>query len=199
MLIQKATKGTGVTIKGIGNVIKGIKKAGRDVDKALNTAVKVEGFVLKRILQKEIRAGKPGGKAFTPLSFIARRLHGRRPNRKPLEKLASVVRYQVTQNPFSVMVGWVGKNQRTWRKLAKAQQEGFKRAISPGQRRLMTYQGASLGKVEGGSTPFFLRKTTQFFTTPAREIMSPFWQAHERSANRNISNNFKKKLKGIRI
>jgi len=190
---------TGATIKGLDKVRKGLKSAKGKVDKAFQTAVKVEGFNLKKILQKEIRQGKPGGRVFAPLSYISKRLRGRRPNRKPLERFAIGIRYQIKQNPFKMKIGWIGKAQRGWRKLAKIHQEGFKREILFSKRREIKQKGAALGKVTGGPTPFFLKKTTKFFATPARPIMSPFWQLHERIANQNIKRNFKRKLKGIRI
>ncbi len=199
MSIQPIQKGTGATIKGFDKVRKGLKAADKKVDKAFHTAVKVEGFSLKNLLQKEIRQGNPGGKVFSPLSYIAKRLWGKRPNRNPLARLATGVRYQISKSPFKMLIGFVGKGQRGWRKLAQMHQEGFTRSVSEKQQRLIVGKGARLGKVSGGETPFFLRKTTKFFKTPARPIINPFWQAHENRANNNIKSNFKKKLRGLRI
>jgi len=215
MLIQAANNTAGVTIKGLDRVVRHLKKADARTDKALNTAIKVEAFRLKKLLQKEIRAGRPGGKSVAPLSYIARRKDRQvktgggttarqSPNRKPLARLAMGVKYNVSSyKPFVMKVGFVtptgrtrSSKQGTWRTLAREHQEGFTSSISKNLRQRIIEKGGLLGKIDGGSTPFFLRKSTRTFTTPARPIMAPFWAAHKRSVNRNIKRNFALKMKG---
>ena len=235
MLIQQIHDGVGATVKGADKVIKGLKKADFQTEKALNTAVRIEGFRLKKLLQKEIRSGAPGGRRFAPLSFIARRLNthimvsgGRTArqnvNRTPLRRLALGIRYHImSHKPFTMAIGWVGPQSasdarmgivrdpfgrgimegdhvsKSWRRIAYFQLEGFTRPISDDLRRYIVRRGAILGTVEGGNTPFFLKKSTRQFRTPARPIIDPFWKAHQNKAKHNISRNFKRKLKGQRI
>lgn len=234
---QAITNQTGATIKGVRLVSKRLKKADSFVNKSLNTAVRIEGFRLKNLLQKEIKQGRAGGQVFKPLSYIARRLARKvqgpgnsgirqRPNRKALDRLAHGIRYHLNKRPpyGDMKIGFVGpmtKSQaiydmdhgnalsrganheklssKRWRALAKIHQDGFTRTISREDRRYLARRGAGLGIAEGEGTPFFLRKATKLFTTPARPIINPFWRAHRAEANRNIDKNFKKKLKGIRI
>ncbi len=203
-------------LKGLDKTSSWLKKERQASEKAMKTGVKVEGFRLKNLMQKEIRQGAPGGKRFAPLSYIARRMqrrvHGeggvgvrQSPNRKPLVRMALAVRYAVLAHPFAVKVGFVSYggsvNQvsSTWRKLAARVQKGFSRNISPGLRRMIVRRGEELGTADGGATPFFLRKNTHRFDTPARPIVSPFWQAHARAARNNINRNFRAKLAGKRI
>lgn len=182
--------------------------------KAHKTAVKVEGFRLKNKLQAEIRKGAPGGKPFAPLSFIARRLWIKnRPGRAPLARLAYGIRYNVQDRPFEMKVGFVQPTRgpqsvsKAWRRIAAHHQEGFVRDVTERQRRYFAGRGAELfagrgaerDEVGDGDTPFFLRKSTRRLTTPAREIVRPFWRANAGAAEKNIRNNFKKKMKGQRI
>lgn len=198
----------GAVFRGVDDTARWLKKEHARSEKSMETAIKVEGFRLRRRLKTEIRKGAPGGRQLEPLSYIARRAHrsaqggGRiSPNRKPLSRLALGVRYDVQTRPaFAFKVGWVGpKVSKSWKRLAKMHQEGFTRDITRAQREFMARRGGNLGTVEGGDTPFFLRKSTRYFHTPARPIMEPFWQAHEDEALRNINRNFGLKLKGQRI
>lgn len=215
--LTNITDSAGAVIKGADNVVNWLKNQQRQIEKAMNTSVRVEGFRLKGVLSKEIRAGAPGGRVFAPLSYIARRLNKQvkimggatqrnSPNRKPLARLVNAVRYRVTkENPFTMEVGFVDPNRgsnvlsKAWRRITAGHQEGFTRDISQRQREYMALRGGSLGRVEGGSTPFFLRKSTRTFHTLARPIINPFWAAHRDEAGRNIRKNFAAKLQGNRI
>lgn len=175
-------------------------------NKALETAVRVTAFNLRKQMQEEIRAGAPGGRRAAPLSHIARRLHGRSPNRKPLKALANQVRYDVIdQQPFTMAVGFVSPSRgsytlsKSWKRIAETQQEGFEKNIPSRLRAWIIEKGAALGTAEGQTTPFFLKRTTRTFKTPARPVVDPFWQAHRNEARREIKNNFKRKMLGERI
>lgn len=204
------------SISGVKKTVNWLKHQQEESRKAQETAVKVEGFRLKNKMQAEIRKGNPGGRQHTPLSYIARRLsknvlimggvtRRQNPNRAPLERLAHGVRYNLDNYPFEMKIGFVQPTSgphtvsKSWRRLATAHQEGFDREITPAQRRLIVWRGGELGKAEGGDTPFFLRRNTRSFTTPARPIVQPFWQANANDAERNIRNNFRQKMKGQRI
>lgn len=145
------------------------------------------------------------------------------PNRKPLNRLAIGIRYEANDNPAVVAVGWVGPQTRfdarmasrsdmfgrgilekdvtskSWRRLGYFHQKGFTRTITEAQRRYIIYRGSRLGKVEGGSTPFFLKKSTRTFTTPARQIINPFWDQEKKAALSNIKRNFEIKQRGGRF
>lgn len=205
---------TSFTLKGGKSVADWLEKQEAAAKKAHQTAVKVEGYRLMSLLRSEIKRGAPGGKRFPDLSFIARRMNRKvrgsgswvrqSPNREPLTRLATAVRYAVTKQPFSMAVGFVnpvGGSQisNTWRRIAKNQQTGFTRPVTQKQREAMARRGSELGTIEGGETPFFLRKSTRSMTTEARPIISPFWQAHQAASRTNIRSNFRRKMAGERI
>ncbi len=207
----------GATLQGAEDAVQWLDRKEKAVKKAHETAVKVEGYRLKNLLQREIRKGAPGGRAFEPLSWIARRLtrqvtlmggvtQRQNPNRKPIARLAHGIRYNIRTGPFfKMLVGFVQPTSgphtvsKSWRRLADFHQKGFTRAISAAQRYFIIRRGGELGKVDGGETPFFLKRDTQKFTTPARKIVDPFWAAHARQAKENIRKNFRTKMAGKRI
>jgi hypothetical protein len=214
MSMQAVNLTTSLPAGGSGAVLKGAKQTGRwlkakkdEAEKAMNTALKVEGFRLRKDLQKEIRAGAPGGRKFDALSYIARGWAKRRlrPD-QPLASLATAVRYAVTKTvPYTVKAGFIqpGSGIKTiskrWIALARIHQEGFTRNVTPAMRRSIARSGADLGTVEGGNTPFFLKKSTTQFKTPARPVIAPFWAAHKFRTKENIRKNFTRKMKGARI
>lgn len=215
MFTNPTNSAASFTLKGAKKVSSWIDQQEKNVKKAHETAVKVEAYRLMYLLRSEIKKGAPGGKRFDDLTYLARRMQRKvrgsgtwirqSPNRKPLVRLATAVRYNVTRQPFSVAVGFVqpggSANQisNTWRRIAKEQQAGFSRNVTQAQRDAFAKRGAELGTVEGGNTPFFLKKTTKTMRTPGREIVKPFWQKHQAAAKRNIRSNFKQKMAGRRI
>lgn len=195
------------TIKGTKKTVRWLEKKRSEAVKAENTALKVEGFRLRTQLQKEIRAGAPGGKQFAPLTYISRGLHRSRmrPD-KPLASMAKAVRYAVTNHkPYTVKAGFIQPGSgyhgisKRWIALAEMHQQGFDRTVTKKMREMFVRWGARLGTIEGGDTPFFIRRTTQKMKTPARPIIAPFWQSQQHKIRRNIENNFKRKMRGERI
>lgn len=191
-----------ITVKGIKTFSADLEKFRKNAEKSLETAVKVEGFRLTKLLKKEIRAGAPGGSALKPLSAIASK---RKRSKKILNKLALGVRYDVTKKPdLAFKFGWVGpKVSKSWKRISQKQQDGFKQQISNKQRRYFRFVGGSQ-KGRGKKTAnvarvFFLRPETTMFKTPARPIMDPFWRANESAAVRNIKRNWARKMAGKRI
>ena len=189
-------------LRGFDKLEKTLKAESRRQEKALETAVKVEGFRLMRLLKKEIQAGAPGGKRFQSLSYLSRAWGGKgrlRPN-KPLRALAVAVRYLVQNNPFSMRIGWVGPQvSNSWKRIAEMQQEGFEISPSTIRRRSFARLGGAMSKRSQARKYMFLRKSTQQLKTPARPIMDPFWQAQRRRAWLNIRENYRRKMKGERI
>lgn len=114
-----------VVVKGIDSTRKWLQENDARINKAYNSALRIEGFRLRNLLIKEIRQGKPGGKRLKSLSYISRRANRQTwirggttrktdPNRKPLARLAQGVRYDANPRPpYAVAVGWVGP--MTWR------------------------------------------------------------------------------------
>jgi hypothetical protein len=185
-------------IKGAKNLAGDLKAENRRQKKALETAIKVEGFRLRRQLQKEIRAGAPGGEEFAPLSMMARK---RRRRTKSLVPLAKAVRYHIERDSageIQMAIGWTGPQvSKSWKRIAQKQQEGFTVNVSQKQREFLARYG---GEIRGKYKPyFFLRRETREMEVPARPIISPFWTAHDEEARRNIAKNFLRKLKGERI
>jgi len=186
-----------LTIQGFDALEKKLKAEAAAEQKALETAIRVEGYRLMRTLKAEIRRGAPGGKPFAPKSVISRRV-GR--GRKPLSRLALGVRYQVTRKPFEVRVGWTGpKVSKSWKRLAERHQRGFETEVTPKMRRRFRKAGEALPRRSQHRKYFFLRKTTRKFRTPARPIIKPFWAAHRNEAWRNIKKNYRRKMAGERI
>lgn len=175
---------------------RGQKKA----DKAMNAALKRTAFKAMILLQKEIKSGTVGGQKTEPLSYIARRLWGRSPNRAPLRSLSRGVRYAVRdQKPYTMAVGFIPEKSGGWVKTAEKHQKGFERTISPGLRKLIVSRGSELGVAEGGNTPFFLKQSTRKFKTPGRPLVSPFWARYNAQFQKDIAKNFKAKMAGERI
>lgn len=215
MFTRGINKSASVTLEGAERVAAWLDKQDSATKSAHQAAVKVEGFRLMNLLKSEIKKGAPGGNTFGALTFIARRMQKKvrgsgswkrqSPNRKPLANMATGVRYAVTQTPFSMAVGFVqpaGRSNQissTWQRLAKIHQTGFYRDVTQKQREAFARRGGELGTVEGGSTPFFLKKTTTKMSTPGRQIIAPFWQAHKSTAKSNIRENFRRKMAGERI
>ncbi len=186
-----------VKLNGLSHIQKQLKADRKNEIKALETAIKVEGYRLRKVMKKEIRSSAPGGQSFAPISMIARRLSK---STRPLRKLANAVRYQVTKSPFSMAVGFSGPQlSKSWRRIALSQQEGGTFPISASRRGYLASRGGSLGKRSAARKYFFLLKSTKNLTVPARPIVAPFWAAHEESAWGHIRGNYRRKLRGERI
>jgi len=189
-----------MTTRGFADLERVVKAENRRQKKALDTAVRVEGFRLMRLLKSEIRKGAPGGRKLKPLSFIARRrLH--RGRNEPLRRLAIAVRYFVAdRDPLELHIGWAGpKVSKRWKHLAQVLQMGFTHGMSELTRAGLIGTGSRMSKRAKGRRYHFLKKTTQLFTTPARPIMVPFWQAYRHESLKNIAENFRRKMRGERI
>lgn len=188
-------------LKGAKQISKGLKAESKRQKKAMQTSVKVEGFRLKKQLQKEIRSGDPGGKRFEPLTFIARRQKRRFKPNKPLSRLAVAVRYHLRKkDPVEVAVGWTGPRvSESWRKIAEKQQEGFDQKVTRKQRRFFMHKGEGISKRSANRKYLFLKTGTKTLSTPERPIIDPFWNKHRVRALRNIRRNFQKKMAGERI
>lgn len=173
-------------------------KAGKTENKALQTAIKVQGFKLRKRLQQAIRQGAPGGEKFAPLTFI-RRKTGR--TTKPMRRLALAVRYRVAdKDPFDFRIGWTGPGvSKKWKYLAETLQAGFTKRVTEKQRRFFRQLGGQMTKRSKIRKYLFLKKTTTHMTTPARPILDPFWRVHEDRSWREIKKNYRRKLAGKRI
>jgi len=211
-----------------------IDRTRKEQERAANTAIRIEGYRKKNLLQKELRKGAPGGRRFAPLSFIAQRFWAPPARKVPLYSPATnrhgakgtidkAVRYHVrSERPFTVALGFVGPTSRSiakrarsqglerginprhlssgrWRKLVEMHQKGFVSPVSKAQRLGFAHVGGALGKIEGGNTPFFLKKSTTSMRTPARPIIGPFRQRYRTEIVRNIAKHYSAKMAGRRI
>ena len=59
-----------IKTRGLEHLSRIYKTESKRQEKALNTAIKVEGFRLMRLLKEQIKAGAPGGQKFDPLTFL---------------------------------------------------------------------------------------------------------------------------------
>lgn len=189
-------KFTAVT-RGIKNIEQDLRAEGRRQVRAMDTAVRVEGFRLRTRMASEVRKGAPGGQAFDPLSMI--RQQGLR-RKKPLSPLARSIRYHVAhRSPAEVRVGWTGPRvSDSWKRIALKHQAGYTIRTSDLQRRYLAGRGGRL-KRSRFKPYFFIRDQTRHLKAPARPIIEPFWRRHERQSRVNISRNFVRKLRGERI
>ena len=105
----------GATIKGVKKTLKWLEKNRAEAEKNMNIALRVEGFRLRKLMQREIKAGSPGGRRFAPLTDISKRMdYQKSPRRNPLKALAQGVRYHVNPRPpYQVAVGFVGPMTRS--------------------------------------------------------------------------------------
>lgn len=117
----------------------------RGVDAAKHAIYK-ESLRLKNLLRSEIKSGAPGGKVFAPLGPMA--LSGRRSAaaRKPLIRLAYMMRFFVFRkgSVWHARLGYVPKTGASgvprgsripWQKILEHQARGFSLDVTPAMRR----------------------------------------------------------------
>jgi hypothetical protein len=186
-----------------------LKANAEKVRKASRTALKIEGYRLRELLQKDLRRGEAGASAFSPLTEIAKRL-GKPKDRKPLSRLAVAVRCEMEPRPSgaAMQIGFLVPNvqkrgnrmSKSWLRIAQAAQEGSETPFTEERRRALLSVGERMRKrKEPEAKYFFLRKTTTRFKTPARPIIEPFLQAHRAEIGPNVKDNFERKMRGERI
>ena len=208
----------------LGNAVKSEEKS---VDKALNSGIKVEGYRLTRLLIREIRAGAPGGRPLKPLTNLAKYKASKgvfkNTGRKPFTRLFGTrragdagsqglsrgtlpVRYDSREDHqgFHLHFGFVDTKKEplsdSWKQLMTMHQKGFQSKASPRMKQWIAKTGGAIWEDSPRrARPFFLRRTTNVFRTPARPIIDPFWKAHQSEAWLNIRDNFRKKMRGERI
>ncbi len=214
-----------VEVHGLTQLSKTLGAYSKEEQKALNTAMRVEGFRLRKLLIKQLKAGKPGGAQFAPLSEIARRYQYEgarygvlRGKDRALNTLAKAVRYDAPKdaNPVVYRIGFVDitgrdKLSRSWKSIAERQQQGFSTPLptsyirgSLDTKQELAKTGGLLMKKRGWKKSdrlrfFFLRKSTTSIHVPARPIIAPFWNAEKSAVFGNIKRNYRAKLQGKRI
>jgi len=188
-----------ITMTGLKSLEKSLGAKIKSERKALNNAIKVEGFRLRKVLIDEIKQGAPGGKAFAPRTYISK-AYTRKPRQKPLVRLTLGARYYIpTKDPIVMHIGWVGPGvSKSWKRLAEMHQEGFTSPVREARRRYLVKIMTERGK-RSIYRRFIPKESTTIFKTPARPIITPFWQRHQHQAYRNIRNNYRRKLAGERI
>lgn len=187
------------TLKGFDSLDRILKSESKRQDKALQLAIRVEGFRLMRLLKEQVKKGSPGGRRFKKLSYLSRAWGGKgrlRPDR-PLSRLAVAIRYQIRNDPYSMQIGWVGPRvSKSWKRIAEKQQEGFDSPVSEARRAYFAGKGGRMGKRSVAKRFMFLRKGTKNFKTPARPILDPFWKEQRHQAILNIRKNHLTALRG---
>ena len=201
------------TIRGLKNLEKAIGADDKKSKRALKTAIQVEGFSRLKLLRSEMKAGKPGGKAFEALSEIARRTKtGRlKKNQIPLYRLAKLLRYNVDidrKGDIKLSFGFVNTRRQalssSYKSLLIKHQEGTD-VLYSGSRTELGQKLARIGgrlkkKGDPDAQYFFLRKTTgRKIDLPERGIIDPFYIAYQGQMWKNIGRNYRKKMRGERI
>lgn len=193
------------TIEGANTLYRDLKAEFKSSNKNLELAMRIEGYRLMREMKNRLGEGAPRrGIRLKRLTFLARGLGIRTSRRlrkdRPLVRFVAFVRYHVEHNPFRVHIGFrhpkVPRYIQDWVAL---HERGFSTRISKRMRRYIISEGARRGKMDGGRTPFFLRKSTKTFRTPSRPIVGPFWFDQRDDAISNIRRNFRLKMAGKRI
>lgn len=200
-----------------------LEQADKTRRRAAMIAIRVEAFRLKKVMQEELKAGRPGGVRLENLRFVTTGRRNR--ERKPLARLAVAVRYwqhkqyagRVNKNTYSVgfnggavvdIHGYAKKNNQigsSWLRIARMQQEGYTTdpdaptRIGSSIRRLWRRIGKDMPAKSWLQKFYFLRRSTTSLITPARPIIEPFWRKHRDEAYRNILRNFNRKMRGERI
>jgi len=204
------------TIKGIRQMQKDLDADTKEKKKALETAIKVEGFRQLKLLREQIRKGEPGGQYYADeLSKIAGRTKaGRlRKNQAPLYMLARLLRYTATyeNGDLSFRFGFVSQNgglTGSWKKLILKHQEDadfsigetlYSRSRSELGRMMARIGGRLKKKGDPDAKFFFLRSETRRAKQPARPMIAPFWDRYRDEAAANIMDNWGRKLRGERI
>lgn len=184
-----------------------LEEDAKKAKRASSAAAKVEGYRLMKEMKAEIKSGDPGGKAFSPLSYIrSGKLSG---GRKALSRLAITPRYATIdqEGQSKTMVGFLTvKLSRKWIQIADKHQEGFSESADSLQwggttlRKRFARIGAALKKKNPAlARYYFLKKSTTTLKTPARLVIVPFWNKHQNLAITNIIANFERKMRGERI
>jgi len=200
-------------VKGLTQLQKDVGAYDRKSKKALELAIRVEGFRQLRVLRDEIKKGRPGGRPYNdPLSQIARRTKtGRmKKNQIPLYRVARLLRYNVEykNRDINLSFGFVarrgGRLSSAWKALLLKHQEGIDILYSGSRRALGRRMARIGGRLKKRGDPdakfFFLRKRTgRRIGIPKRPMIEPFWRAHKNEARVNIAKNFRRKMRGERI
>lgn len=207
-----------MTVKGISKLYKDLDIYDKRAKKALDVAIRVEGFRRLKELREAIRKGDPSGAPYAAqLSKIARRTKrgALRKNQVPLYRLARLLRYEVNydtglngagQMTFSFGFKRTGPRRINsfYRKLVRLHQEG-EDVFYTGSRTELGRRFARIGgKLKKKGDPdaiyFFLRKETgRKMHLPERQIIGPYDDETRGQALRNIRRNFQLKMAGERI
>lgn len=179
--------------------------------KAGQTAVKVEGFRLMRLLQSQVKTSSPGGKTFSPMTEIAKSISGSaiKHKNKPLYNLYKAIRYNAAgdNSHYKVEIGATDTRRerlsQSWKNIFTETQQGVVKQVTDSMRKRLIALGETLkekrGKAKGRAKFFFLKPTTTQFKTPARDIIDTFLNANESNIMPNIRSNFERKIRGERI
>jgi hypothetical protein len=207
-----------MTVRGLTKLAKDLGIEDKKDIKALETAIKVEGFKRLRQLRDDVRHGRPGGHEYAAeLSKIAGRTKtGRlRKNQAPLYRIARMLRYDVSysrdlsgRGGIQFSFGFLTHGRRpipsTYKKMLIKHEEGLD-VLYRGSRTELGKRFARIGgKLKKKGDPdakyFFLRKTTgRKIDLPSRRITEPYWDANRAEAMANIRRNYRLKRQGKRI
>lgn len=202
-----------MTVRGSRKLYRDLKAENRRQQRALNLAIKVEGYRQLRQLREAIKSGRPNGLPYRwPLSHIARRTKTGlfKKNQIPLYRLARLLRYnaEYRNGEIHFSFGFMNTNRSalsgTWKDILIKHQEGVD-VLYGGSRTELGIRFARIGarlkkKGDPDAKFFFLKKTTgRRIKLPDRAIVPPYWQANRAEAIVNIRRNFAAKLAGRRI
>ena len=188
--------------------VKDMENADKKVVWAARHATKGEAYRLMRLLQKEIKAGAPGGVPFAPIREITKETRaGNIPKPKPLYRLFNAVRYRATTEGSGLTIGIGGIEgmvSSSWLRILLESQTGSAKPVDPKFREHLLsigigLKGTGTKKATGLARYFFLKRQTQTFKTPARSIMDAFWNEQAGQVMTNIQTEFNRLIEREKI
>lgn len=198
----------GASIKLVKNNIHLIEEERKRGVKSFETASKVEGFRLMKLLKQDLKEGKAGPVRFDPLTEIAKAM-GKPKDRTPYQKFARLIGYQSQRQGerFFVWVGWLGLRRKgrfglsaSYERILTEMQTGKQFPVTEELRKRIGEWGYARRRRKAAEARyFFIRRSTTRFMLRARNAIQPFWDAHKAEARTNVARNFERKMRGERI
>ena len=192
-------------VKGAEKTLAALAQEDRRQKRALVTALKREGYLRAKELQREVRAGAPGGQAFAPMSKmfgVMSRLNRRHGYAKGFIQSGNLIQYDVMGSDENaiVSVGWpTSRVPGSFRKLMADLQEGKTTSVSAEQRRFFAGVAGQSGSRTNARKYLFLKRSTSSFRMPGRPVITPYYNAHRSEFLPSIRKNWIAKMKGQRI
>jgi hypothetical protein len=186
------------TVKGIRTVSRRIENARKKNRRAMESALKRTGFLMKVQMSKDLRKGIAGSTKLKELRIISRLR-----KRPPLRRFAALTRYRADQRPFRVTVGFLRRGKfslsEKYQEILKKQFEGFTERVTLETQQIFTHWGMQKSKRSRVRMFYFLKDTTTEFEVPERPFIDLFWRSNRERTKRELTKRYLAKMRGQRI